>query len=141
MRSDLRTGNTATTPRTFHVLVIEDNDDVRDSLRALLQMHGYRVDVAADGEEGVRQALSLRPEIALVDLGLPRLNGLDVAKRLRAEMGDDIMLIACTAWGRPEDAQRALDSGFDALRVKPVDPGQLVEWLRVLGRQSLSHDS
>lgn len=135
MRSDERTGTVTTAPPgTYHVLIIEDNDDVRDSLRTLLEMHGYRVDVAADGEEGVKQALELRPEIALIDLGLPRLDGLGVAKRLRAELGENIMLIACTAWGCPEDAQRALDAGFDALRVKPVDPGQLVEWLRILAR-------
>src|SRR5581483_220607 len=115
-----------------HVLVIEDNPDTRNSLQAILQAHGYQVETAGDGIEGVEKALAARPAIALIDIGLPRLDGFEVARRVRAALGGSILLIACTAYSQPEDHQQALDAGFDALRVKPVDPDQLLKWLRLL---------
>jgi two-component system, sensor histidine kinase len=123
----------AADPRTQKILVIEDNEDCRTSLRDLLQLNGYQVDMAADGTEGVEKALTDRPGIALVDINLPGLNGYEVARRLREALGDQILLIACTAYGQADYHQQALDAGFDALRVKPVDPEQLITWLRLLG--------
>ena len=120
-------------PKTLHILVIEDNDDCRTSLRDLLRIHGHQVDEAADGLDGVAKALELRPGVALVDINMPGLNGYEVARRLREELGDQILLIACTAYGQADYHQQALDAGFDALRVKPVDPEQLITWLKLLG--------
>ena len=120
-------------PQLKRILVIEDNEDCRTSLRDLLRLNGYEVEVAADGLEGVEKGLSLQPGIALVDINLPGMNGYDVARRLRAALGDDVLLIACTAYGQSDYHQQALDAGFDALRVKPVDPDQLLKWLSLLG--------
>ncbi len=125
-------GRRRTERTSLHILVIEDEPGVRESLQMLLERGGHRVDVAEDGVEGVEKAILLRPEIALVDIALPRMDGFEAARRIREALGSDITLIACTAFSQPEDHQEALDSGFDALRVKPVDPDQLLTWLEVL---------
>jgi CheY-like chemotaxis protein len=118
--------------KALHVLVIEDEAGIRESLEALLQRDGHRVDVAEDGVEGVEKAITLRPQIALIDIALPRMDGFEAARQIRAALGSAITLIACTAYSGPEDHQQALDAGFDALRVKPIDPYQLLNWLQVL---------
>jgi signal transduction histidine kinase len=111
------------------VLVIEDNPDGRETLRMMLEMWGHQVEVAADGQQGVEQALALRPEVALVDIGLPLLDGYEVARRVRAELGRDIFLIALTGYGQPHDHRRAFEAGFDAHLVKPAEPEELHELL------------
>ena len=103
-----------------HVLLIEDNPDNRASLRELLEFCGHRVDTAANGREGVEQALELLPDLALVDIGLPELDGYGVAARIREKLGPGIRLVALTGYGQPEDVRRALDAGFDAHIAKPV---------------------
>ena len=109
-----------------HVLVVEDHPDGRESLRLLLSLLGDRVTVAADGDEGVRLGLRLRPQAAVVDLHLPRLDGYQVARRLRAALGRGVVLIAHTAYGQPEDRERALAAGFDPWLSKPAEPRELV---------------
>jgi signal transduction histidine kinase/ActR/RegA family two-component response regulator len=110
----------------LHVLVVEDNHDGRESLRDLLEIWGYEVSLAEDGPQGIEKALSLRPEVALVDIGLPGLDGNEVARRVRAVLGNEqISLIAMTGYGQPEDRRRALQAGFDRYLVKPVDPAIL----------------
>jgi CheY-like chemotaxis protein len=111
------------------ILVVEDNRDIRDSLRSLLGLLGHRVEVAPDGVEGVQRALELRPRVALVDIGLPRLDGYQVARRLRSAFGKDILLVAYTAYGDPDDRVRALEAGFDLHLVKPLDWGLFAPWL------------
>ena len=111
------------------ILVVEDNRDIRDSLKSLLELLGHRVELAPDGVEGVRRALELRPRVALVDIGLPRLDGYQVARRLRAALGRDILLVAYTAYGDPDDRLRALQAGFDLHLVKPLDWGLFAPWL------------
>jgi two-component system, sensor histidine kinase len=95
------TGPTAS-PST-HVLIVEDYADGRDTLRLLLELSGFRVAVAANGPEGLAQAVALRPRVALIDIGLPGLDGYEVARRIRQVLGDTIRLAACTAYGQPED--------------------------------------
>ena len=113
-----------------HVLVVEDNPDGRESLRDLLEIWGYQVSLAADGPEGVDKALSIHPDVALVDIGLPGLDGNEVARRIRSALGsDEISLIAMTGYGQPEDRRRALQAGFDRYLVKPVDPNVLSQLL------------
>jgi PAS domain S-box-containing protein len=103
------------------ILVIEDNDDARDSLRALLESLGHRVVEAPDGGRGVALALEERPEVVLIDLGLPTLDGYEVARALRAGPdGHRMRLIAVTGYGQPEDRHRSHAAGFDAHLVKPV---------------------
>jgi CheY-like chemotaxis protein len=111
------------------ILVVEDNRDIRDSLKSLLELLGHRVELARDGVEGVRRALELRPRVALVDIGLPRMDGYQVARRLRAAFGRDILLVAYTAYGDPDDRLRALQAGFDLHLVKPLDWGMFGPWL------------
>jgi CheY-like chemotaxis protein len=109
-----------------HILIVEDNEDGRESLRELLELWGHHVSVAGNGPEGVEMAFSVRPEVALIDIGLPGLDGNEVARRIRELLGgDDIALIAMTGYGQPEDRRRALQAGFDRYLVKPVDPAEL----------------
>ena len=82
--------------------------------------------MAGNGPEGVEMAFAIRPEVALIDIGLPGLDGNEVARRIRALLGgDEIALIAMTGYGQPEDRRRALQAGFDRYLVKPVDPAEL----------------
>jgi len=112
-----------------HVLLVEDNVDGREALRALLELGGHRVDVAVDGPSGIDAARRVAPDVALIDIGLPGLNGYQVAQALRAAGGRRIRLVALTGYGQPEDRQRALDAGFDAHLVKPVDVDELTRVL------------
>jgi two-component system, sensor histidine kinase len=117
-----------------HVVLIEDNPDFRDALRDLLEMWGHRVEEAADGKRGLERVVASRPEIALIDLGLPGLDGYNVAKAIRAAAGGDrIRLIAVTGYGQPADRDRARDAGFDAYVVKPVDEEELLRLLENVG--------
>ena len=117
-----RPSSRAFTPRR-RILVVEDNRDARDMLRTLLQTAGHEVHEAIDGRQGVSAALRLRPDVALIDLGLPEMDGYEVARQIRAvDEGRRIMLVAVTGYGSPEDRERSLMAGFDLHLVKPVDP-------------------
>jgi CheY-like chemotaxis protein len=115
--------------RGLRVLVVEDNRDGRETLQALLELHGCRVEVAEDGLEGVDKALAWRPDAAVVDIGLPRLDGYQVAERIRSALGPAVFLITLTSYGRAEDRARSQAAGFDVHLVKPVDPQHLCDWL------------
>jgi signal transduction histidine kinase/CheY-like chemotaxis protein len=115
------------------VLIVEDNPDGRETLRTMLEMWGHQVEVAADGQQGLDQALALRPEVALVDIGLPLLDGYELARRVRAALGREIFLIALTGYGQPHDYRRAFEAGFDAHLVKPAEPEELHELLEQVG--------
>jgi two-component system, sensor histidine kinase len=113
------------------ILIVEDNADVRDGLVELCQMWGHEVFTAGDGIEGVRVALERRPDIAFVDIGLPGLDGYEVARQIRAaSAGQDLLLVALTGYGSREQKARAIESGFDHHLVKPVDT-KLIEGLVV----------
>jgi CheY-like chemotaxis protein len=114
-----------------HVLIVEDNADCRETQRILLELLGHHVEVAADGMEGVKKALAGRPEVALIDIGLPGLDGYEVATRLRRALGGRVFLIAQTAYGQHEDREHAFQVGFDVHLVKPVDLDELLHWLAV----------
>ena len=114
-----------TPPCGRHVLLVEDQGDMRDVMARLLRSWGHRVETAASGPAGVAVALSARPEVALVDVGLPGLSGYEVAARLRRAMDGSIRLIALTGYGAPEDRRRSAEAGFDLHLVKPVDFEQL----------------
>ena len=112
-----------------HILIVEDSDDNRDSLQELLESEGHRVDTAMDGEQGVARAIAAHPDVALVDIGLPRLDGYEVARRIRAAGGSDIFLVALTGYGQPEDRTRAAAAGFDVHITKPIKFSDLDEIL------------
>ncbi|HEY2106429.1 MAG TPA: response regulator, partial [Candidatus Binataceae bacterium] len=104
------------------VLIVEDNADARESLRMILELSGHEIYEAEDGPGGVEQALALRPDMALIDIGLPSLDGYEVARQIRsAPAGREIFLIALTGYGQPRDRQQASAAGFNAHLVKPVD--------------------
>jgi PAS domain S-box-containing protein len=117
--------------RRRNVLVIEDNDDVLAALRAKLELDGHSVSTAVDGVEGLSRLLKLRPEVSIVDIGLPGLTGFELARHARAA-GYAGRMIAISGYGAERDAHEALVAGFDAYLVKPVDRNQL--------RASLSAD-
>ena len=116
--------------RPRRVLVVEDNRDCRNSLCLLLRLSGFQVEVAGDGPEGVRKALAWRPAAAVVDIGLPALDGYEVARCLREALGSPVLLIALTGYGQPEDRRRAFAAGFDHHLTKPADPDLLVRLLQ-----------
>lgn len=115
------------------LLLIEDNPDIGETLRDLLELLGHCVEWASDGLRGVQLALAAPPEVALVDIGLPGIDGYEVARQIRqSEQGHRVLLIALTGYGRPEDRQKALAAGFDAHLVKPVDPEELTALIGTL---------
>jgi signal transduction histidine kinase/CheY-like chemotaxis protein len=112
--------------RRCRILVVEDNADTRETLRLLLELGGHQVELAEDGLTGCDAVRAKRPEVALIDLGLPRLDGYAVARHIRGEPGGGkIRLIALTGYGQPDDRRRAAEAGFDACLVKPVDRASL----------------
>jgi CheY-like chemotaxis protein len=120
------------------VLVVDDNADAADSLARLLSMDGYEVRVANGGIEALHEAEAFRPDVMLLDIGLPMMNGYDVARRIRREpWGAAVRLVALTGWGQEEDRRRSREAGFDDHVVKPVDPNSLRSLLRrVRGSQA-----
>jgi CheY-like chemotaxis protein len=112
------------------VLIADDNKDAAESLAMLLQMGGHEVCVAHDGRAALDLAQSFRPEVALLDLGMPELSGYEVATHLRGEpWGAQIRLFALTGWGQDGDRQRTKESGFDLHLTKPIDLDTLQSYL------------
>jgi PAS domain S-box-containing protein len=112
--------------KCLRVMVADDNSDSAQTCAMLLQLWGHEVRVAGDGEEALALAESFHPEVALLDIGMPRLSGHQVAQAMRATpWGKAATLIAVTGWGQEEDRQQALEAGFDHHLTKPVDPERL----------------
>jgi len=111
----------------FRLLVVDDNRDSVDSLSALLRLMGNDVHMAFDGVEAVHVAHTLRPDVVLLDVGLPLRSGYDAAKLIRGEpWGRNMVLIALTGWGQEQDRKKSREAGFDHHLVKPVDPKVLM---------------
>ena len=103
------------------VLVVDDNQDAAESLSLLLDMMGNEAHIAYDGLQALEMAAALKPDIVLLDIGLPVLNGHDTARRMRADSTmDNVVLVALTGWGEAEDRRRSREAGFDYHLVKPV---------------------
>ena len=112
------------------ILIADDNRDSADSMAAMLRLMGFETAVAYDGDEALQVASALRPHAAILDIGMPRLSGDEVARRLRAsEQSRDMMLIALSGWGRDDDRRRTSEAGFDHHLVKPLDIEALIELL------------
>jgi CheY-like chemotaxis protein/anti-sigma regulatory factor (Ser/Thr protein kinase) len=120
------------------VLLIEDNADARQTLRMLLEEDGHRVDEAADGASGLERAAASRPDIILVDIGLPGADGYEVARRIRARRGHQPILVAISGYGQADDQRRSHEAGFDAHLTKPVFAEQLARVLATLARRRAS---
>jgi DNA-binding response OmpR family regulator len=116
------------------VLVADDNIDAAESLAMLLDLEGYEVRVAHDGEQALEVFNSFRPDVALLDLGMPRLTGYEVVRAIRQQAGgSEPFLIALTGWGQDSDKRKTLEAGFDYHAVKPVDVDELCKLIK-LGR-------
>ena len=122
----------ASTPAGRSILIVEDNADARDALGALLELEGHVVAAAGEGHQALDLVRATDPDIALVDIGLPGIDGYEVARRVRALDGRRPVLIALTGYGQPEDRRRASEAGFDGMLVKPVDPTALTTLLATL---------
>jgi signal transduction histidine kinase len=115
------------------ILLADDNRDALDSLATLLQCDGHEVHTAGDGAEALEVAAQCRPDVVLLDIGMPKLDGYEVARRIRAEpWGKSAVLIALTGWGQDEDRRRSREVGFDSHLVKPLDPDALSSLLQRL---------
>jgi signal transduction histidine kinase len=109
-------------PNLLDVLIVEDDDDAAELMRALFAAIGHRTRVARDGISGLAEVLSEPPDVAFIDIGLPRMDGYEVARTVRrSEQGAQVFLVALTGYGRPEDRARALAAGFDVHLVKPLE--------------------
>ncbi len=103
------------------VLVVDDNADAADSLATLLGVMGYEVRIAYDGPEAIEAADEFQPAVALLDIGLPKLSGYDIARHVREKRGEDVLLVAITGWGQEDDRRKAREAGFDHHFTKPAD--------------------
>ena len=133
---------TAAEPRGFraqesqaqrHILIVDDNRDSADSLSMLLEITGNKTYLAHDGEEALQAIETHRPEVVLLDIGLPKLDGHEVCRRVRQQpWGKEIVFIALTGWGQPDDRRRSREAGFNGHIVKPVDYDKLLDLLSEL---------
>ena len=119
---------TPVTPVRGRVLIAEDIPDAAEMLRMMIESMGHEVRVAADGVQAVELAAAFLPQIALLDIGMPRMDGYEAARQIRARLGHGVVLVAVTGWGQDEDQQRAWEAGFDRHLTKPADP-EVVEGL------------
>src|SRR4030095_392926 len=109
------------------ILIVDDNVDAASSLSALLRITGNETYTAHDGVAAVETAERFRPDVVLLDIGLPRLNGYDACRRMRERpWGNDVVIVAMTGWGQESDRQKSRDAGFDHHMVKPVDYAALM---------------
>ncbi len=119
------------------ILIVDDNEDSAFTLEMLFEITGDRTQTAHDGLAAVVAAKAFRPDVVLLDIGLPKLNGYEVARQIRQQdWGQAMVLIALTGWGQPEDQRKSSEAGFDAHMVKPIDHDALLKLLGELTRQS-----
>jgi CheY-like chemotaxis protein len=112
------------------VLLVDDNVDAAESLAQLLSLSGHDARTAGDGDQALRVAQEFHPDVVFCDLGLPGMNGYEVAKELRLlPFGREIVLAALTGYGQPSDREKSAEAGFDAHLVKPVDPSVIESFL------------
>ena len=137
--ADVNTSTASTlTPskQGFRILVVDDNHDSALSLAMMLSIMGHETRTAHDGESAVETAESFLPEVVLLDIGLPKLNGYEVAQRIREQAwGASMFLIAVTGWGQEEDRQRSSEVGLNVHMVKPVEPAALERLFAELRRK------
>jgi signal transduction histidine kinase len=113
-------------PGTLRILVADDNRDAADTLAVLLEVMGHSVRRVHDGEAAVQEAAAFDPQLVLLDIGMPRLNGYETCRAIRQQAGGSARtVVAVTGWGQPQDVQSAREAGFDHHMVKPLDVGQL----------------
>jgi CheY-like chemotaxis protein len=120
--------------RACRILVADDNPDAAEMLRLMLSLHGHEVIVARDGVDAVERASAMQPQIAFLDIGMPRMDGYEAARHIRAALGSNIRLVALTGWGQDEDKRRSREAGFDRHLTKPPDPEVLEQLIAECGQ-------
>jgi two-component system, sensor histidine kinase len=125
-QEDARAAKAPDAPRRQRILIIEDNPDNREMMRILLETSGNEIYEAPDGVSGVEMTIQLQPDTVLIDIGLPGIDGYEVARQIRSKLGDRSRLIALSGYGQEKDRQRAFEAGFDDHLLKPVDPARLL---------------
>ena len=114
----------------MRILIAEDNRDSADSLKALLEALGYEAHISNDGETAVRLAGKLRPDVIIMDIGLPGINGYEAARQVRAlQTGSPPLIVALTGWGKQSDRLQSAEAGIDHHLVKPLDLAALKQIL------------
>ena len=125
-----RDGDARDARASRRVMVVDDNIDSAESMAMLLRVNGHRVEVAHDGEAALEIAARFLPDAMLLDIGMPKLNGFEVCKRVRGyPWGASVLLVAQTGWGQADDRARTLEAGFDAHLTKPIDPAAVQQML------------
>jgi CheY-like chemotaxis protein len=132
VRSDTPQETPANESETWRIVIVEDNRDVRDLLTLKLRKLGHEVIGASDGPEGLQRIMEAKPDLALVDLGLPGMDGFEVANQARHQLGDAVVLVAVSGFGQPDDVRRALEAGFDEHLTKPADVDDIESLLQRL---------
>jgi CheY-like chemotaxis protein len=112
-----------------HILIVEDSEDSREALRLLLEGQGHRVTLTDSGEAAIATAAGTRPDLVIIDIGLPGIDGYETARRIRAR-DEAVRLVALTGHNRREDRDESLAAGFDAHFPKPLDPVRILTLLR-----------
>ena len=113
--------------------MVDDKPDAADSLAMLLRMHGHDVCAVNDGPAVLTEADKFKPEVIFLDIGMPGMDGYEVARRLRQQSGHErVLLVAVTGWGQEEDRRRSFAAGFDRHLVKPVEPKDVTDLLAAL---------
>ena len=121
---------------SLRILVVDDNRDSADSVAMMLELMGNEICTAYDGAEAIAAAARFGPDVVLLDIGLPKLNGFEVCRRLRAQpQAGALVIIAQTGWGQDEDRRRTLAAGFNYHMVKPIDPIALMQVLAGLRKE------
>jgi CheY-like chemotaxis protein len=117
-------------PGRRRVLVADDNRDSADSMAVVLRMMGHDVRTVHDGRQAIDEAAVFRPDVALLDIGMPQVDGYEAARRIReAPWGQAMLLVALTGWGQDEDRRRAAEAGFDLHFTKPIDVDEIEKLL------------
>jgi CheY-like chemotaxis protein/two-component sensor histidine kinase len=126
----------ATPKSSLRILIVDDNRDGADSLAMLLRIMGNDTRTAYDGQEGLAAAREFLPDVVLLDIGLPKLNGYEACRRIREQpWAKKTVMIAVTGWGQEDDRRRSQEAGFDQHMIKPVDPKALMKLLASLDRR------
>ena len=118
-------GRSRTPARACRILVADDNADALEMLQLMLSLYGHDVTVASDGVVAVSLATAIRPQIAFLDIGMPRMDGYEAARKIREALGSSVVLVALTGWGQDEDKRRSREAGFNHHLTKPPDPEAL----------------
>ena len=127
---ELRDASLAPFRSRCKVLVVDDNVDSVDSLAMLLRMMGHEVETASDGASGLEKAVAFKPNVAILDIGLPKVNGYELAKQIREQpWSKNVILVALTGWGQEQHRRRSEEAGFNHHLTKPVEFDVLQEIL------------